>query len=244
MVYSTCTFSPEENEGTILGFLREHPDFYIERVPSFPGFSEGRPDWEGETDDSYGLSRTIRIFPHKARGEGHYIAVLRRKGQEPEEMADIQGTEAIKGIQLEQYLEFARNSLKDAQMWRREGRDVLFGDRLYRTPALSFSLAGLKVMRPGLELGSFKTKRFEPSHGMAMALKPEDVKCFISLDPEGEDVFRYLRGETLNVDFKIHPWLEGRKGWILVCAGPFSIGWGKLSGNVMKNHYPRGLRIQ
>ena len=79
-MYSTCTFSPEENEGTIQTFLDSHPEFVLERTQSIPGFSclgQGRPEWVA--DGKSQLSQTVRIWPHRTRGEGHFLALLRKE---------------------------------------------------------------------------------------------------------------------------------------------------------------------
>ena len=94
-------------------------------------------------------------------------------------------------------------------------------------------LTGLKVLRPGLHLGTLKKNRFEPAHALALFLKPADVKN--TLDLSLAEAERYLSGQTLPA--------EGEKGWYLISVEGYSIGWGKLSGSVMKNHYPKGLRI-
>jgi len=96
------------------------------------------------------------------------------------------------------------------------------------------NLKGLKVLRPGLHIGTFEKKRFEPSHSLALALKPEDVKRSHNLTTADDGPERYLRGESLVTD-------EG-KGWTLVCVDGYSVGWGKVSNGMLKNHYPKGLR--
>jgi NOL1/NOP2/fmu family ribosome biogenesis protein len=90
----------------------------------------------------------------------------------------------------------------------------------------------LKVLRPGLHLGTLKKNRFEPSHALALTLSKADVKRSMEL---GDNARAYLNGQTLNA-------AEGEKGWTLMTYKGYSIGWGKLSGNIMKNHYPKGLR--
>ncbi len=96
-------------------------------------------------------------------------------------------------------------------------------------------LAGLKVLRPGLHLGVLKKNRFEPSHALALALSPMEVLHVRNLSRENPAVMAYLGGQTFQA--------EGEKGWYLICMDGFSLGWGKLAGGIMKNHYPRGLRI-
>lgn len=75
MLYSTCTFAPIENEGTISYILENFGDGTLE-IPAYEGFSEGNPEW-GNGDDT--LKRCVRIFPHKMAGEGHFIALLKKK---------------------------------------------------------------------------------------------------------------------------------------------------------------------
>ena len=110
-----------------------------------------------------------------------------------------------------------------------EGIPVLFGDQLYLLPE-AFPLKGIKILRPGLHLGTVKKNRFEPSHALAMALRPDDVRQCLEL----EEPERYLRGETLSCG--------AQTGWILLTVHGCSLGWGKASRGVLKNHYPKGLR--
>ncbi|MDE6064390.1 MAG: RsmF rRNA methyltransferase first C-terminal domain-containing protein [Lachnospiraceae bacterium] len=119
------------------------------------------------------------------------------------------------------------------------GRDFVgtylrYGEQLYLGMCEMPSLKGLKALRPGLHLGTFKKNRFEPSHALALALKPEEVKQVVELSfSEAE---QYISGMTITVN-------DQTKGWCLVCVDGYSLGWGKVTGNVMKNHYPKGLRI-
>lgn len=109
-----------------------------------------------------------------------------------------------------------------------------FGDNLYLIPADMPSFRGLKVLRPGLHLGEVKKNRFEPSHALALALRPAWAAHVWNLDSDGPEIVGYLRGQTFPA--------EGEKGWYLICVDGFGTGWGKLAGGIMKNHYPRGLR--
>ena len=91
------------------------------------------------------------------------------------------------------------------------------------------------MLRPGLHLGELKKNRFEPSHALAHFLSPADVQNSVSYESTEKRIVDYLNGQTFSY--------EGEKGWYLVCVDGFSLGWGKLAGNVMKNHYPKGLRV-
>ena len=89
----------------------------------------------------------------------------------------------------------------------------------------------MKVLRPGLELGTLKKDRFEPAHALALWLT--DCRRAVTLDPDGPETKAYMHGETLP---------GTQKGWTLIKCGPFPMGWAKGDGNQLKNHYPKGLR--
>lgn len=231
LVYSTCTFAPAENEGSISRFVERHPDFSIVPVEMFDGMAQGQKEWVD--NPANGIENTIRLWPHKIKGEGHYLAVLQKSGQTSE---GYQGfckfglEQEIKEKECAEFIEFKREYLK----CNLQGICIRFGDQLYLAPEELPSLHKLKVLRAGLHLGTLKKNRFEPSHALALALGKEDVKNYVNLDSKGADVRAYLNGMTLQA--------EGNKGWYLVCVDGYSIGWAKLAGNILKNHYPKGLR--
>ena len=111
------------------------------------------------------------------------------------------------------------------------GRAEQFGDTLWWVPAGMPELDRLKVLRPGLELGQVKKDRFEPAHALALWLG----KCSreVSFPPDSDAIRDYLHGQVLPCR---------QKGWCLVKAGEYSLGWGKGDGSQLKNHYPKGLR--
>ena len=120
---------------------------------------------------------------------------------------------------------------KDLEISLPEGKALTFGRGLYWAPADMPDLRGLKVLRPGLELGEVKKDRFEPAHALALWLKT--CRRTADLQPDGREVDAYLRGNVLQ---------SSVKGWCLVTVGGFSLGWGKGDGQQLKNHYPKGLR--
>ena len=208
LVYSTCTFAPEEDEGAVAEFLEKHPDFVAEIIET-PWFS---PVENGGH----------RLWPHKLLGEGHFAAVLHRQGDDREDAPRIAGEKLPK-----QWLSFA----KELGITLPSGRCVTFGQTLYWAPEEMPDISRLKVLRPGLELGEVKKDRFEPAHALALWLK--DCKNTVSFPAEGEEIHKYMHGDVL----------EGSvKGWCLVKAGDYSIGWAKGDGKQLKNHYPKGLR--
>ena len=208
LVYSTCTFAPAENEEMIACFLADHPEFEREDVLA--------PWFEATETGSY------RLWPHKLLGEGHFAAVLRRRTGEEGEVAAMPGEKLPP-----QWQSFA----KDLRITLPEGKALTFGQSLYWAPEDMPSLRGLKVLRPGLELGEVKKDRLEPAHALALWLS--DGAKTVDLAPDSCEAALYLQGNVL----------ESRvKGWCLVTVGGYSIGWGKGDGMQLKNHYPKGLR--
>ena len=208
LVYSTCTFAPEENEKTVAAFLAEHPDFQPiqELAPWFTPAGPGQ----------------YRLWPHKLRGEGHFAAVLQRAGQESCEEDTFAGEKLPK-----LWLDFA----KELGIQLPSGKAITFGTELYWAPEAMPSLKGLKVLRPGLELGTVKKDRFEPAHALALWLRT--CKNVQDYPAESQQIRKYMGGDVVP---------SGQKGWCLITADGYSLGWGKGDGTVLKNHYPKGLR--
>jgi len=209
LVYSTCTFSPAENEETVAAFLESHPDFVAEPVEA-PWFT---PAGEGQ----------FRLWPHKLLGEGHFAAVLRRLGNEERRAPEAEPA----GKLPKAFSGFA----KELDIAMPQGSALVFGQSLYWMPPEMPSLRGLKVERPGLELGVEKKGRFEPAHALALWL--DGCKNTLDLAADSPDTARYIHGDVVPC---------AGHGWHLVRVDGCSLGWGKADGTVLKNHYPKGLR--
>ncbi len=172
LVYSTCTFAPEENEQTVARFLQAHPEFFPQTVYA-PWFSQTEPG-------------CYRLWPHKLLGEGHFVAVLQKAGTEP-------GSEAAAAEkEPEQWRRFAQ----PLEITLPAGKPVWFGSSLYWTPPETPSMQGIRILRPGLHLGEEKKGRFEPAHALAMWLN----RCTVSQDNSTEQIAAYLRGDVLPSD--------------------------------------------
>ncbi len=216
LVYSTCTFAPQENEEMAEWFVQENPGFFLEH--------------------------SEHIWPHLKRGEGHYAARFCKEGAAfCEKRTGNAGSAAAGRGKSRQdscedlLMQFCKETLSEkmaAQILERiqRGQLAAFGGQLNLIPPEIGNLDGLKTERAGLQLGCCRKKRFEPSHALAMALRPENVRQVMEL----EDPERYIRGETISC--------SGQKGWTLVTVEGCSLGWGKASQGVLKNHYPKGLR--
>ena len=208
LVYSTCTFAPEEDELAVAAFLESHPEFEPEviQAPWFVPVPNGGH----------------RMWPHKLLGEGHFAAVLRKKGEEECEYTPIQGTKLPK-----EWVSFA----KELDIELPDGKAVLFGETLYWAPEGMPDISRMKVERAGLELGTVKKGRFEPAHALALWLKT--CRNVQNYPADSREMADYIHGNVVP---------SSVRGWTLVLADGYSIGWGKGDGNVLKNHYPKGLR--
>lgn len=241
LVYSTCTFAPEEDEDGIACFLERHPEFSIVHLEagSYPeGLSPANPAWSH--DNNLALKDTFRIWPHKAEGEGHYLALLQKREEEqttwkrklPKYWNDKAGRSYV-----EEFMKKSLTKVGQELLSKKMEHLILFGDQLYALPEEIPALDRVRVLRPGLHLGSFKTKRFEPSHALSHFLKPEMAGSVLHLDPEDGQVLDYLKGNAVKGESAL-------SGWTLVCIEDQPLGWGKAVSGTVKNHYPKGLRIQ
>lgn len=210
LVYSTCTFAPEEDEGAVEAFLAAHPEFVPENVEA-PWFVPGS-------------NGSFRMWPHKLRGEGHFAAVLKKaEGEAPETAAAARG-ETLPKV----WEEFAREL---GIRLTENGKAISFGSSLFWAPEEMPDIGRLRVLRPGLELGTVKKDRLEPAHALALWLT--DCARTESFPAESGEIRAYLHGDVIP---------SRKKGWCLVQADGYSLGWGKGDGRVLKNHYPKGLR--
>lgn len=237
LLYSTCTFAPEEDEAIVNGLLRGFTDsnglgqFDVVALPQFPGFMPGRPEWLEDATASPTLSGAARLFPHRLAGEGHFACLLQKKDGD-----ELSRAWAPKRIRL---------SKEHWGLWRGFAQDVLsvdlteerlrvVGERLYFVPEESPDFGRLRIIHPGVWLGTFKKDRFEPAHPLALFLKPGEAKNTLDLPVAGRELAAYLRGESLESD---------AKGWTVVTVSGFGIGWGKGVQGTLKNHFPRGWMI-
>ena len=244
MFYSTCTFSPLENEKTITHLLKERPDMEVIPMEDYEGFAEGLTSYRGEVfDESCKLCR--RIWPHKMSGEGHFMALLHKKNGTQQQVQQTVSQSSIwwekcKGLNKEQKAA-AEDFFSHVNIAYDEKRIDVRGDNLYYLPAPKYDGRGLHFLRNGLFMGEFKKKRFEPSQPFALALHAQDFDQVLDFPADDERLSRYLRGETLDVSDLIAG-EKKRKGWQLVMAAGHPLGFGKLVNNNLKNKYPAGWR--
>jgi len=262
MLYSTCTFSPEEDEGTISYLLEQCPEFHVvNAIPdketqmklglSYEGFDYGRPDWVPNGKEE--LKHCIRLWPHKIKGEGHFIALL-HKNEESKNLELVSEFPSMNFAGKNRYF-----LSEEAQLFIQELRDsnqnsflsegiahpretysneqlVVRDEKVYLLPQGLPDLKGLRILRHGLILGEMKKQRFEPSQALANALKSNEYDKIINFNLSDTNVIRYLKGES------IEPGGTYEDGWYLVCVEGFPLGWGKIIKNNFKNKYLPGWR--
>ena len=219
LVYSTCTFNALENEGSVLRFLDRHPEFAPEAF-----------ELEGVGASEGGM---LRLWPHRLRGDGHFVARLRRQGAGAPKGGRSAPLAPRRDRDAAQRLEALAREVCDLPDFLRDMDLFIQGERLYARPAGSPSLDGLRAVSPGLCLARLGRSHIEPEHALAMALPPQLAHRRVELTEEQARAF--LRGETLA--------LPGEKGWTLAAWRGMPLGWGKLTDGVLKNHRPRGLRL-
>lgn len=254
LVYSTCTFAPQENEGVVAQFLQacqasDHIRFELVDLANISGLQAAHPEWidlSNPLQSDIHLEYAARIWPHRSPGEGHFIALLQRADSGPtppglQSWHVSPSASIVLSRAQARYQVFCHESLVSEAF---QDRLELKGTYLYQTPIPLAALQGLKVIHPGLWLGIVKKDRFEPSHALALALQPGQARRSLPLDPTSPACAAYLRGETLPASL-----VEGEgNGWTLVSlttpdrALRFPLGWGRRSGDQVKNYYPKGLR--
>lgn len=237
LVYSTCTFSPEENEGVIAAFLAGHAQFTVEPPPdALQGWVGGRPDWIDNAPPE--LAQAIRVWPHTGPGEGHFMVRLRRAAAATSETSSARPTG--------QTTRRAGLSATTARTWQDFAEQVLITPfdsdairerqgYLYLPPANLPDLSGVYLLRVGLQLGELRGRGvFRPAHALALTLTTRDVRRYVNFAADSPQLAAYMAGHDSDS--------AGGDGWLLVTVEGFGIGWGKRVGGVLKNHYPHGWR--
>lgn len=232
LLYSTCTFSRLEDEENVIALLEEYPEMELVPLERFDGAADG-----------FGLSGVLRLFPHKLRGEGHFLALLKKRAGSERENAgkrekrvDTGGRAQKADRRFGDFEEF----LSQMSLELSPSRIRRIQDGIYYLPEQFPEGARLRYLRTGLLLGELKKERFEPGQPLAMALKPEEFCRVIRFSHNDPRVIRYLKGETIILTESENV----GKGWRLICVEDFPLGWAKASGTTLKNKYYPGWRYQ
>ncbi len=240
LLYSTCTFSPLEDEESVEYLLSLGEGLELVDMEGYSGFVKGKPELtKGKNAE---LEKCVRIFPHKLDGEGHFLALLQKGRQygkeERNRMPYKEKRTGLRGEEKNLFEAFSKNLHRIFEEGRIESKNGM----LYYMPEGLPKLRGLRFLRSGLFLGEIKKKRFEPSQSLAMALKKRDYRVVLDLSAQDERTFRYLKGETLTLS-ESECSNDSGSSWVLVCVDGFPLGWGKRTGLTLKNKYHPGWRL-
>ncbi|WP_429970933.1 RsmF rRNA methyltransferase first C-terminal domain-containing protein [Fructilactobacillus sp. Tb1] len=227
IIYSTCTFAPEEDE-QIISWLVDNYNFEILPIHKFKGMVGGKPAWsDGNTE----LDKTVRLFPHLFKGDGHFVAKLQNTDEGKPGKVRYQRSNVSADIRKE-WEKFDKADLVDF-----DPKNLLkFGETLYSFNPEIPDLNGLKVMRPGTPLGQIKKNRIEPAYGLALEINPNDVKNKLNITRNEWKL--YVHGDTIPTDPSL------KKGWYLLVCDGMAVGFGKVVSGTIKNFFPKGLRFK
>jgi len=243
IVYSTCTYEPAENEDAVAWFINEHSSYQVITLP-VTGLN---PQADG----------TYRLWPHKLKGEGHFAAVLKntlssalpvtsvhdkKDASESVSKPELIYDRSVSSEASKLLGAFVSDNLTDMSGNIIKGLVFAYGDNIYLAPdeIAEYAVSNdkkkqLRIERAGLHLGEIKKGRMEPSHSLAMALSAGMCKREFDIPADDDRMLKYLRGESLTCD-------PALKGYVLITVDGYPAGWGKASGGMIKNHYPKGLR--
>lgn len=234
LLYSTCTYSPEEDEQSVEYLLEK--GYTLCDLPIIDGVSCGMPEYSKSHAPE--LVRCRRFFQHRVKGEGQFAALLQKGKKDTEDAGTKSSSNAMisamisKGGKTKKIPEEMEAFIREIGFSIPKERILMLEERAFFLPEGIPDLKGIRQIRSGLYLGDCKKKRFEPSQALAMALRLEEYQNVLSLPLGDERVERYLKGETIDGEIS--------DGWVLICVDEYPLGWGKASRGRIKNKYYKG----
>lgn len=235
IIYSTCTFSKEENEQSIEYLLSLDESLCIVELPMIEGFDIGHPEWGNTGNED--LTKCRRLWPHRIEGEGHFVAMVKK---------DVNLSQPVNAPVMD--YTFTKDKLsKEAEEFIQSldypfdmSRFDVQKERVFYIPKKMPFVKGLRILRCGLYMGDMKKNRFEPSQSLAMFLKSSEYPNTIKLHAEDERVIKYLKGETIELTEEEEK--QAKDGMCLICVMDYPLGFGKLNRGTVKNKYLPGWR--
>ncbi len=229
IIYSTCTYAPEENEESVNYFLLSHPEFSPEPLPeeilkvTAPAISNER---YGER-----LRYARRFYPHISRGEGQFLALMRKCSSVLSTKVCKHSTKSL----TKQENEAVQKFFKEAFSHIPEAKLIRHGANVILLPKSAPPIPEHSVFMAGVLVGEIQKDRLIPSHQLFSAYG-ENFAVRVELSEDTDKLMAYLNGEEIDAP-------EGAKnGYCAITYKDSSLGGGKISGGKIKNHYPKGLR--
>ena len=252
LMYSTCTFSPEEDEGSVSFVLEEHPEMELADIEWYEGFSHGVPEF-GNGDER--LTKTVRIWPHKMNGEGHFMALFRKREDLPDSdlktVKDVyisagkankksgkkkkNAANVLNGSFNAEEKRVFEGFLKNTEIENLKGKFENRSGKVYLMPIPAEQIPKLKFLRSGLYAGELKKNRFEPSQAFALYHNGGGFKNGVSFDGADIRLAGYFRGENIVLSEEENALIPD--GIVLVKAKDWALGFGKKTGGVIKSRY-------
>ena len=223
LLYSTCTYSTEENEGVVGEFLKEHTDFSL--VPVKDNLKEST------ADGLFGFTEARRFYPHLTKGEGQFIALM-KKDENSGNLPTIPYKEKVI-LPSKDEISVVKKFISDNLITPPCGRLIKWGEEIVLV-SHDIPIPPYSVFMPGISLGEVKKGNFFPHHQFFSAYGT-DFKRQEKLTRDDPRTEKYLRGEEIDSELN-------ENGWCAVCYEGVALGGGKISGGRVKNHYPKGLR--
>ncbi|MBZ2405178.1 RsmB/NOP family class I SAM-dependent RNA methyltransferase [Liquorilactobacillus hordei] len=240
LIYSTCTFAPEEDEQIIEWLLK---NYELELVPikKYDGMDSGFPAF---ADNNPEMEKTVRLFPNHFKGEGHFIARLKDKRESVNSGVKIEKRNRKK----KEKLVFRNLNKEETKLWT-DFENATFshqlfdiddlscwGDKLFYYPSSWPNIQNLKFIKPGFQVGVFKKRRFEPAYGLALAIKSTDTQQII--DVTQDEWENYVSGNIISLTER-----KSKNGWYALRCNGHIFGFSKLVNGTLKNFFPKGLRF-
>lgn len=219
ILYSTCTFSREEDEEVLQAIFHEHEDLSLVPLkPYYEGFAKGI----GEN-----MEHAVRLYPHRLNGEGHFTALLKKEGKNQKEDSGNATPLAKLPKEMQEFAALIAPDFFRGTVQKIQNSLYLISHAIDNT--------SVRTLRSGLLLGEIRNGRFEPSQALAMALKKEEFAQCISFSANDAAIEKYLRGETVFTSAKYN-------GWVLICVDDYPLGFGKMQNGQIKNKIKAGVR--
>lgn len=220
LIYSTCTYSIEENEAIVDYILNKYSDMELIPIPLNEGMSPGINHPE-----------CCRLYPHLHNGEGHFIALFKKNSS-----TSNNKIETLKSNINKEQTKLLTQFYKDNLTITPPTNIINSNNHLYAIKDYFPKLDKIKILRTGLYLGECKKGRFEPSYSLSHTLKASDVLRSYNFNSNDINITKYLKGETLEG--------SNKKGYGLILVDHFPLSFYKESNNIIKNLFPKGLRKQ
>ncbi len=234
LIYSTCTFNREEDEGS------------LERMLAWAG-DETEPSDEVPVDAAWGIVcgevgpfRTYRFYPHRACGEGFFAAVVRKTGPADGTRRNrLPKSKARRSV----VVPADRQATVEAARWLQEPERMNFvmaADTLYawygpQAETVRMLSERVPVIYSGVAMGQLFKGRLKPDPALAFSTELNRA-ALPSAELDTEQALRYLRRQEVEAAAFV-------EGMNLVCARGRALGFAKRIGARVNNLYPASLRI-